>query len=523
MSLTLTLTFLAFSGLAESDIAKQALKEEYGFTENTFAFFMQISDFDEKEGASPDVKQISFVPTAHLENIGVYTVNLSPSTGEVLDMAWSLENSTDTSVWSPRTAERLLAYGANAEYMPQTTTEVADYAQEDSPVFQRVTTFGSVFPKTLQAILSEHGYESYGTVRGAMLQDAYWENENAPFRTEALVALEKDGQPILVALRHLDSKRTFIFDMGPQAILSGGEYTISYSGYLTGGRARGFSITCPRLDGGSDTYTFMQAYVTDAWEIDSITRLNAAGKGLFIDVEMDITRTYGYQVFEIAPDTEDRFIGFYPYYGTFLVDALDRPITFPTSLEEAIAQSKASLEHFAKQNIALNFGVNLREKPTGKSKSLGMLESGLPLEVLGQSPGSQAPWYHIRIGNLEGYISGTHLQTSPRNKDGSLKSDNIEELFRVFGDTLHTPVPIARSMDTIRLRKTMLEHGVVDFEFPKNTLMHVIAESEDGWLYVMVPRDKIGWEVDTKGSGGYVRAEDVKIYPTALQAQLDMP
>jgi|GEM_PF-3380333 len=521
--LTLMLMLPVSGGLAEAEIAKDALKTAYGFTDNTFAFFMQTSAFGDEEGA--EVKQFTFVPMKYLENIGIYSVNLSLATGEVVDTTWSLENIADTlaPIWTPRMAETLLMYGANENYRMQAGIEQTDYPLDDVSGFYRLTTFDSTLPKEVRTLLAQKGYDVYNPIRGAMWQ--FFESENASdsYVTEGLVTLEKHGRHILVGITKGQDGTAYVCDMGPQAILSGGEYTISHEGDKNKGPLPyGFRVTIPRLDGGDDTYSFMPSWRPDAWRIESVTRRDADGNGVFIGGGKPSDRFFGFNVYELSPDVEDRFVAYYPYYGSFLVDSLERPLAYPVSSEDASAQSQASLIYFAEQNVSLNLGVNLREKPTGHSKSLGLLKPGLPLNVLGQTPGTQFPWYHVRIGSLQGYVSGMYLEIPPRNRDGSLQMNDEKWLSALSGTIGYNPVPVARSLDDIRLRETADEVSEAAFEYPKNTLLHIICEAENGWLYVMAPREEISWDVDREGHGGYVRREEIAIYPTALQARLDM-
>lgn len=137
-------------------------------------------------------------------------------------------------------------------------------------------------------------------------------------------------------------------------------------------------------------------------------------------------------------------------------------------------------------------GVNLREKPTGSSRSLGIYS--VQVEVLDSQPGTQVPWYHVRVGDTLGWVSGDYVI------DGSRRDA------RLYGVSQATR-SFARADEETALRRA--PDGEAFAKLLPGATMYVIAENE-GWLHVIVPREGGAKAiVDWDGVYGYVRADEV--------------
>ena len=80
--------------------------------------------------------------------------------------------------------------------------------------------------------------------------------------------------------------------------------------------------------------------------------------------------------------------------------------SFPKSCDEVGAWEGRGMPEFA-EDEAFIFGVNLREKPTGQSRSLGQYTTAV--RVLDQKEGLQAPWYQVQFEDKIGWVSGTYV------------------------------------------------------------------------------------------------------------------
>lgn len=164
---------------------------------------------------------------------------------------------------------------------------------------------------------------------------------------------------------------------------------------------------------------------------------------------------------------------------------------FPCDLEklamgaEAWERIEANLETYYAQ------GANLREKPTGKSRSLGVYR-GAFAEKLDAAPGTQHPWYKLRIGDTVGWMSGAYVK---------------------HGGNLMPPPAVAQCDAATDLY--LFLGGKVKQTLPAGTAMHIIADC-DGWYHVVLPREDIAWKLDELGTYGYVRMADVTEYTTLL-------
>jgi len=80
--------------------------------------------------------------------------------------------------------------------------------------------------------------------------------------------------------------------------------------------------------------------------------------------------------------------------------------TFPKSCAEVEAWRWKDMPEF-EEGEAFIFGVNLRERPTGKSPSMGQYTARV--RVLDRAEGPQAPWYQVQVDDKIGWVSGTYV------------------------------------------------------------------------------------------------------------------
>lgn len=146
------------------------------------------------------------------------------------------------------------------------------------------------------------------------------------------------------------------------------------------------------------------------------------------------------------------------------------------------------------EDVGYIWGVNLREKPTGQSRSWG--EYSAKVKILDKQPGKEAPWFHVRIGNLEGWVSGVYLRTQHAVRADEW-ADSVNDVLRVCRTKRET---------------TLLElpDGEAVTDVPVGALLHVIEEN-DGWLHVILPRGVISWQTDWNGTYGFIPAKDAAV------------
>lgn len=137
-------------------------------------------------------------------------------------------------------------------------------------------------------------------------------------------------------------------------------------------------------------------------------------------------------------------------------------------------------------------GANLREKPTSKSRLIGVYSARA--EVLDSQMGKVEPWYHVRVGDTEGWVTANYC----------LNGSQYDIRYYAMGAVSVKP---ARADREIELRKS--PNGEVFARLLPGAMMHVITET-DGWLHVIVPQNgELGPMANWDGVYGYVRASEV--------------
>ena len=139
-------------------------------------------------------------------------------------------------------------------------------------------------------------------------------------------------------------------------------------------------------------------------------------------------------------------------------------------------------------------GVNLRENATGKSKTWGKYTA--KVQILGQKAGSDAPWFNVRVGNLEGWASGIYVHRQ--------RKETQEDVYGA-AVTLH---PVGRIKRRTALLQTHGGESIMQLE--QDVYVHVLGEC-DGFLHVIVPRGELTWMTDWDGIYGFVRKEDLAV------------
>lgn len=79
---------------------------------------------------------------------------------------------------------------------------------------------------------------------------------------------------------------------------------------------------------------------------------------------------------------------------------------FPKSCAEVAVWEEYGMPEFA-EDEAFIFGVNLREKPTGQSRSLGQYTA--KVRILDRAEGTHAPWYQVQFDDKTGWVSGAYV------------------------------------------------------------------------------------------------------------------
>ena len=144
----------------------------------------------------------------------------------------------------------------------------------------------------------------------------------------------------------------------------------------------------------------------------------------------------------------------------------------------------------------LVWGANLRVKPTSSSRSLGKYHVALA-EVLEEKPGKQLPWYRVRIGNAEGWVSGPYA-VEPIDQEGFAHNGSLG-------------IPWAEAQAACSLYASMNESDVL-LTLRSQTFMQVLAQTEDGWAHVLVTDRAQDFSLFASGTYGYVRTDAILLH-----------
>lgn len=122
--------------------------------------------------------------------------------------------------------------------------------------------------------------------------------------------------------------------------------------------------------------------------------------------------------------------------------------------------------------------------------------------VIAHQEGESFPWYQVQVGNTIGWISGPYL---------TYARDQADFARRIS----YQPLPVARVKERVLLRKELNSEKAVMYLEP-GMLMHLLGETENGWLHVCVPRGELHWLMDQGGSFGYVRKSEADVADSPL-------
>lgn len=149
------------------------------------------------------------------------------------------------------------------------------------------------------------------------------------------------------------------------------------------------------------------------------------------------------------------------------------------------------------------FAAHLRKEPTGKSRSLGQYRFAAAT-VLDSVPGTQLPWYQVRIGDTVGWVSGPYVVTESTNANHQLAQLTVPEFLCSDGELLLCALPGAPEATPL----------------PAGTRAQILAEC-DGWYHVIVP-EKATALLATDGLYGYVRVDAAPVYASEIALEYGM-
>jgi hypothetical protein len=366
-----------------------------------------------------------------------------------------------------------------------------------------VTEFLGEMPADFSQAFSHKKLEGWTGLCGAVLTFGESSKTHMPVE-RGLAAFAKGDERLLVALyRKSSTDEWSVSPVGGDALMKSRNFFITYDGQkhlfiieypISGFESEWFG--CQLVFSGRAEYSQPLCKLIDYRRTNRET-----GSGVVIDSEGGQMQAgvYWYHIISYQPGIpakEEIVPVIIPDYLDY-IDAAQ----FPKSAEECL---KAAAQTFTlPEGYGVTHGVHLRAKASSHSADLGMYEPGTLVQVLETLPGSQFPWYHVRAGLAEGYMSGSYVTYG--------SSADIAEALAVS-----LPLHVAKANKACALKKGTgwLDGSVMDIT--TGTKMHVIATCGD-WLHVVVPQGDIGWMMDINGTDGYVKASDVTQADTSIQ------
>lgn len=352
-----------------------------------------------------------------------------------------------------------------------------------------VETFEGTPPSELEAPLMGSAFAGDAVIRGARMTKRN-QSGGQMMQDVALLALDHEGAAMLAAL---------VWDDGWQV------RPVSET-FLRRERDFGITVLSDEVWCGSPERCFLavtygeEAYLLSGglspWELIYYQRLDGQGGGTIIRYDLGTVkvRTLGEVLPKEAYWTNTGFL--LPVYVE-CISADDYPVT-----RSALEAWSAAHPLAVAQGEGYVSGANLRQKATSSSRSLGMLTK-TRVAVLDSAPGRDLPWYRVRIGGVEGWVSGNYCATP-----GNPFMDE-QDAYR----TANLLTPVARVLEDASLLNA--PDGTQLTVLPAGTMAHVLTQDSD-WLLVNVPSGEITWEDWAGGTVGFIRRNQAEVAQSML-------
>ena len=464
----------------------------YAAREN--GWFTRWDDESVRSGMAAWLKQWGITPTPALaDGMANGSLTAAQALSEYFLSCYGPESAWPQALTEWRD-EELDSYGFVSEPVSQPSEGVRTYPLEDV----QVTEFSGETPPELASALSNPNLSVWTPGSGAYVVRQGHESTG-------LTVFERGEERMLCSLWH-GADGWFFLPVGDKVLLPGREVTVRYGG---GGA---FELCYPISDAESESFS-VTPIARAASENHTLRycRLNGyvyenADTGAFFQIDSKTGDAGGschwYRMTSRASAGQAATVSYTPVLLPLFLDFWDIS-AFPRT-EAAFYEAEGDV---LPDGLGVVTGVRLRRETSTRSDILGDYFSGVTVEVLEELPGDPYPWYHVRIGRTEGYMSGIYVAYP-----GSVCS--MEPL----QNESSLPPMAAVTVDTaLKAGTGWFDKTLVDL--PAGTRLRVLAEQGD-WLHVTVADGPMGWLALTDGlEDGYVKAADVRM--AATEAQLD--
>lgn len=341
-----------------------------------------------------------------------------------------------------------------------------------------IETFGEALPEEVRRVLASTPFAGDDSLCGVLINEA---NKEYPElnRQMLLMALNHEGTTLLVAGDDMPDTGWEVWVASDTFLREGEDFAINARPRFND--LGDVIMVWPTIEYGQEIF-YIGGYEGSSY-VYLYTNLDEQGSGEQVSSEYPayyhrlVTMRYGQRI-----DDQSYWVG-KPARLDIMTAA-----EFPNTQEKLQALDNAPWSGIGGTYVHT---ANLREQPTGRSRSLGVYRWAIG-EKLDSAPGTEWPWYQLRIGDTVGWMSGSY----------------------VMDDHGQAPPPaVVQCSGEISLY--LSPDGEVKQTLPAGTAMQILADC-DGWYHVVLPGEEGAWHLATSGTFGYVRVGDVKEYATLV-------
>ena len=433
---------------------------------------------------------------------GLQTVDYTPA--QALDdfflscYGHTAQRSPETVAWRDAVfAEFGLTRETTEPSMPHGITEytVYDMGVDGSTICE----FYGTVPDTLAQAFSHPALQGWVCLAGAYQARNKAAAGDMPSGA-GLAAFGRGEKRLLVMLLQDNATLAWnVLPVGETALYLNRDLYIRYSG--SAGR---FDIVYPVSDTEIECFSCrlvaqssLLAY-PKVCELKQYYRVNESGYSMtVVDSETNRSVLGWYHV--VTTQNGEKEEALYPALAPVLMEYIDVS-EFPTT--DAACREAAKASPVIPEGYGFSSGVHLRAKTSSHSKDLGKYQPGTLVQVLDIQPGTNFPWYHVRVGVAEGYMSGNGVAYQ-ENQPGTIR---------------HVVLSVGKLKNDTALKQSTGIFASTVAELPAGTLVRVLAD-QGNWLHVSVPPAEFGWLMQPGETDGYIKKNAVVLGTTPMQLE----
>lgn len=281
-------------------------------------------------------------------------------------------------------------------WMISAQAEPYTYSSDQTPlVYFDCEDFDAEIPAQLDGVFDEWIQESDRTLCGTVCTTRYHKYPETALSADALLAISRDGKILLLGAAYADGAW---------------HSAVETDSFFASGQR--FDVTCLPMHGISGSF------------VGAFPALVCGGGEFIVSIRED-ARVILERYRADCPDGSELSIhaGRGSISASRMLDGIEQESgraagifggrlrswtydAFPKSCAQVNSLDGAGMPEF-EEGEALIFGVNLREQPTGQSRSLGKYTA--IVRILDRAEGTHAPWYQVQWDDKIGWVSGDYV------------------------------------------------------------------------------------------------------------------